>query len=64
MYEFLAPWGVLVPALSALVIYLRITATRRKGMMKMIHAPNEKCCRVVTRITRSRTVTRVLSRLA
>lgn len=30
MYEFLAPWGVLIPLISALVVfYLRESAVRR-----------------------------------
>ena len=41
MYEFLAPWGILVPALSAALIYLIITDIRRKKMLSLIEAPEE-----------------------
>lgn len=39
MYEFLAPWGVLVPALSATLIYLIINEFRRKQMLVYLEAP-------------------------
>ena len=39
MYEFLAPWGVLVPAISAALIYLTISEIRRKKMLRHIEAP-------------------------
>ncbi len=36
MYEFLAPWGVLVPAISALIVYLAVSEERRRDQLKMI----------------------------
>ena len=36
MYEFLAPWGVLVPALSGLFSYMVISEFRRKRMVARI----------------------------
>ncbi len=36
MYEFLAPWGVLVPAISAMVVYLVVSEERRRDQLKMI----------------------------
>ncbi len=41
MYEFLAPWGVLVPAVSAVVIHAIISRARRKKQMTMIYAPTD-----------------------
>ena len=40
MYEFLAPWGALVPALSAAVTYLYVVEKRRLAMLRMIQAPD------------------------
>lgn len=40
MYEFLAPWGVLVPAVSAGLIYVIVSGFRREKMMTMIEAPD------------------------
>ncbi len=40
MYEFLAPWGVLVPALSAIVVYVLVAEQRRKEQLRMIQAPS------------------------
>ncbi len=39
MYEFLAPWGALAPALSALLIYLIVSEMRRKRMLHFIEPP-------------------------
>ena len=41
MYEFLAPWGVLVPAISAALVYLIVSEIRRKQMLSVIHAPGD-----------------------
>ena len=41
MYEFLAPWGILAPAISAAAIYLIISEFRREKMMVMIEAPDD-----------------------
>ena len=41
MYEFLAPWGALVPAISATLIYLIVSEIRRKQMLSAIHAPDD-----------------------
>ena len=38
MYEFLAPWGVLVPAISAAMIYLTVSEIRRKHMLSLLYA--------------------------
>ena len=40
MYEFLAPWGALVPALSAAVTYLYVAEKRRVAMLRMVQAPD------------------------
>ena len=40
MYEFLAPWGALAPALSAAVTYLYVAEKRRLAMLRMIQAPD------------------------
>lgn len=34
MYEFLAPWGVLIPLFSAVLVYVRVAEKRRKEMME------------------------------
>lgn len=34
MYEFLAPWGVLVPLVSAAICYFLSSESRRKAMLK------------------------------
>lgn len=34
MYEFFAPWGVLVPVLSAAICYFLSSEARRKAMLK------------------------------
>jgi hypothetical protein len=34
MYEFLAPWGVLVPVLSAAICYFLSSESRRKAMLE------------------------------
>jgi len=39
MYEFLAPWGALAPALSALAMYLIVKEKRRQSMMIELHEP-------------------------
>jgi hypothetical protein len=39
MYEFLAPWGALIPLVSGVVSYLLVSESRRKQMMKDIEAP-------------------------
>lgn len=39
MYEFLAPWGVLVPAISAIAVYVLVAEQRRKEQLEMIKAP-------------------------
>ena len=36
MYEFLAPWGVLVPAVSALIVYIASAEQRRRIQLKMM----------------------------
>ena len=41
MYEFLAPWGVLVPAISAGLAYLMVANFRRKQLLSSIEAPVE-----------------------
>lgn len=40
MYEFLAPWGVLAPAISAAIAYLSVTEMRRKALLRMIEVPS------------------------
>ncbi len=44
MYEFLAPWGVLIPLCSAVAVYLLVTEKRRKSMIQAFELPppNEK----------------------
>lgn len=54
MYEFLAPWGVLVPALSAALIYLVISEKRRKRMLGDIEAPEGAPPQMTSRMTGSR----------
>ena len=39
MYEFLAPWGVIAPAVTALLTYLVISEIRRKRMMHHMDPP-------------------------
>ena len=34
MYEFLAPWGVLVPIVSAVICYFLSSESRRKARLK------------------------------
>ena len=34
MYEFLAPWGVLVPVISATICYFCSSEARRRVMLK------------------------------
>ena len=41
MYAFLAPWGALVPAISATFIYLIVSEFRRQRMLPAIHAPDD-----------------------
>ena len=41
MYEFLAPWGVLVPAFSALFVYIAVAELRRRRQLEMIEASVE-----------------------
>lgn len=36
MYEFLAPWGMLVPAISAITVYAFIAEQRRKDLLALI----------------------------
>ena len=36
MYEFLAPWGVLAPAVSAAIAYFTVTEMRRREQLRMI----------------------------
>jgi hypothetical protein len=38
MYEFLAPWGVLAPAISATIVYVCVSEIRRKRQLLMIEA--------------------------
>ncbi len=54
MYEFLAPWGVLVPALSAILIYLIVSEARRKRMLTQIEAPEGTPAQFASRMTGSR----------
>ena len=54
MYEFLAPWGVLVPALSAIFIYLIVSEVRRKRLLAFIEAPEGTPTQLVSRMTGSR----------
>ena len=53
MYEFLAPWGVLVPALSATLIYLTVSETRRKRMLVSIEAPEADAQQLASRLNTS-----------
>ncbi|NNE78632.1 MAG: hypothetical protein HKN18_00030 [Silicimonas sp.] len=39
MYEFLAPWGVLAPALSAAFAYAIASNARRRQLLGAIQAP-------------------------
>lgn len=41
MFEFLAPWGILAPAISAVAIYIVVNGKRREKMMVMIEAPDD-----------------------
>jgi len=41
MFEFLAPWGILAPAISAVTIYVIVNGKRREKMMVMIEAPDD-----------------------
>lgn len=54
MYEFLAPWGMLVPALSAILIYLVVSEIRRKKLLSFIEAPEGTPAQHVSRIVGSR----------
>ena len=40
MYDFLAPWGVLVPAISAFLVYIYVAEIRRRRQLELIQAPN------------------------
>ncbi len=43
MYEFLAPWGVLIPLLSAAFVYFHVTEKRRAHMIQTFEiAPQKK----------------------
>ena len=52
MYEFLAPWGVLVPAISAAMIYLTVSEIRRKHMLSLLHAVDGEAVTIDTRFDR------------
>ncbi len=39
MYEFLAPWGVLVPALSATLSYYMVQRFKRERQFSTFQAP-------------------------
>lgn len=39
MYEFLAPWGVLIPLISAAVTYYWVIERQRKDMIKNFELP-------------------------
>lgn len=54
MYEFLAPWGVLAPALSAIAIYFVISELRRKQMLQTIEAPEITSMRPLSGFNSSR----------
>jgi hypothetical protein len=54
MYEFLAPWGVLVPALSAIAMFIVISELRRKQMLVTIEAPETTSMRAVSGFNSSR----------
>ena len=41
MYEFLAPWGVLAPALTAALTYLFAANLRRRNLLVSLEAPAE-----------------------
>lgn len=54
MYDFLAPWGVLIPALSAIAIYFFISGLRRKQMISAIEAPELNSMRALSGFNSSR----------
>ena len=54
MYEFLAPWGVLVPALSAIAMFIVISEVRRKQMLVTIEPPETTSLRAVSGFNSSR----------
>ena len=39
MYDFLAPWGVLVPALSGICVYVLVAKYRRKKLIQNFKVP-------------------------
>ena len=54
MYEFLAPWGVLAPALSAIAIFFVISEFRRRQMLLTIEAPEPASMRALSGFNSSR----------
>ena len=54
MIEFLAPWGILIPALSCVLMYLVVSEHRRKTMLADIEAPEEKQAKLVSAAVTSR----------
>lgn len=53
MYEFLAPWGALLPLFSAAVTYVWVTEKRRKNMIQTFEMP-PRTSRPSSRIEHSR----------
>ena len=39
MYEFLAPWGALLPLVSAVISYSIVAEFRRRKLLKHIQGP-------------------------
>ncbi len=42
MYEFLAPWGVLIPILSAAFVYFPVSERRRAHMIRAFEVAPSK----------------------
>ena len=40
MYEFLAPWGALIPAISAYIVYAVVTELRWRQALEQIEEPS------------------------
>lgn len=42
MLEFLAPWGVIAPAASAIYVYMSVVEERRRRMLEEFKAPGAR----------------------